>query len=81
MVKPAEVKNVWHQGKFHASLMVYTAVMVVVTDFLIGVLSALLIYGALFKFLDKGGEASAPQAKDLLERQQAEESSTSKEIA
>ena len=64
MVKPAEVKNAWRQGKFHASLMVYTAVMVVVTDFLIGVLSALVIYGVLFKFLDKSGEGSAPQDEE-----------------
>ena len=53
MVKPTEVKNTWRQSKFHASLMIYTAVMVAVTDFLVGVLSALVIYGILFKFLDK----------------------------
>lgn len=64
MVKPAEVKNAWSQGKFHASLMIYTAVMVVVTDFLIGVLSALLIYGVLFKFLDKDREGSMPRAEE-----------------
>ena len=41
MVKPAEVREVWNHNRFHAGLMVYTAVMVAVTDFLIGVLSAL----------------------------------------
>jgi MFS superfamily sulfate permease-like transporter len=66
MVKPAEVKNAWRQSKFHASLMVYTAVMVVVTDFLIGVLSALLIYGALFKFLDTGDDTTTPRANETL---------------
>jgi len=81
MVKPAEVKNAWRQGKFHASLMIYTAVMVVVTDFLIGVLSALLIYGALFKFLDKGNGASAPQTEETRASQQSDDRSTSKGVA
>jgi MFS superfamily sulfate permease-like transporter len=81
MVKPSEVKNAWRQGRFHASLIVYTAVMVVVTDFLVGVLSALLIYGALFKFLDKGGEVSAPQADEVLEAQQTDECLTPKDVA
>lgn len=44
MVKPAEIKEVWGQGRFHAFLMVYTAVMVPMTDFLTGVLSAIIIY-------------------------------------
>ena len=61
--------------------MVYMAVMVVVTDFLIGVLLALLIYGALFKFLDKGGEVSASQAKEMLEPQQSDGSLTPKDVA
>ena len=53
MVKPAEVKHVLAHGRFHIALMVYTAVMVVVTDFLTGVLSAIVIYGLLFRFFDK----------------------------
>lgn len=53
MVKPKEIKEVWKHNKFHASLMVYTAVMVPFTDFLTGVLSALIIYAVLVKFLDK----------------------------
>jgi sulfate permease, SulP family len=53
MVKPAEVKQVLAHNGFHIFLMVLTAVMVVVTDFLIGVLTGLIVYGALFKFLDK----------------------------
>lgn len=44
MVKPAEIKEVWQSGRFNAFLLVYTAIMVVVTDFLTGVLSALIIY-------------------------------------
>jgi sulfate permease, SulP family len=52
MVKPAEVREVWNQNRFHAGLMVYTAVMVPMTDFLVGVLSALVLYGVLYRFLD-----------------------------
>jgi MFS superfamily sulfate permease-like transporter len=53
MVKPAEVKQVFAHNNFHVGLMVYTAVMVVLTDFLTGVLSAIIIYGVLYRFLDK----------------------------
>jgi MFS superfamily sulfate permease-like transporter len=53
MVKPAEVRIVWNHSRFHAGLMVYTAVMVAVTDFLVGVLSALAIYAVLYRFFDK----------------------------
>jgi len=52
MVKPAEVAQVLAHNKFHVGLMVYTAVMVVVTDFLTGVLSAIVIYAVLYRFLD-----------------------------
>lgn len=44
MVKPAEIREVARQGKFELAMMVYTAVMVPLTDFLTGVLSALAIY-------------------------------------
>ncbi len=53
MVKPAEVREVWNHNRFHAGLMMYTAVMVPVTDFLIGVLSALVLYGVLHRWLDE----------------------------
>jgi hypothetical protein len=42
--------------------MVYTAVMVPMTDFLTGVLSALIIYAVLFKFLDKPAAAAKQDA-------------------
>ena len=58
MVKPAEVKQVLAHNRFHIALMVYTAVMVIVTDFLTGVLSAMIIYGVLYRFFDKPVEAS-----------------------
>ncbi len=53
MVKPTEIKQVWAHSWFHFALMIYTAVMVIIFDFLTGVLSALLIYGVLYKFFDK----------------------------
>ena len=53
MVKPAEVRQVLAHNPFHISLMVYTAVMVILTDFLIGVVSAILIWGVLYRFFDK----------------------------
>jgi MFS superfamily sulfate permease-like transporter len=52
MVKPAEVREVWNHNRFHAGLMIYTAVAVATTDFLKGVLSALIIYGILYRFFD-----------------------------
>jgi SulP family sulfate permease len=44
MIKPSEIKEIKHSGKFEFSMMIYTAVMVPMTDFLTGVLSALIIY-------------------------------------
>ena len=44
MVKPAECRHVWQTNRMHGLLMAYTAVMVPATDFLTGVLSALIIY-------------------------------------
>lgn len=44
MIKPSEIKEIKHAGKFEFAMMIYTAVMVPVTDFLTGVLSALVIY-------------------------------------
>jgi hypothetical protein len=41
------------KDRFHAGLMVYTAVMVPLTDFLTGVLSALIIYAVLYRFFEK----------------------------
>jgi len=67
MVKPAEVKDVWRHNRFHASLMIYTASMVVLTDFLIGVLSALGIYAVLYRFLD-APHAGAPPSRGAQKR-------------
>lgn len=68
MVKPAEIRHVFAVSKPHAALMVYTAVMVPVTDFLTGVLSALFIY---LIFRKKFGELpiEQPAAAPRVERQ------------
>jgi sulfate permease, SulP family len=59
MVKKAEILEVWNgAGRFHAALMIYTAVMVPMTDFLTAVLSALGIYVVFGRFFDK---KKAPQ--------------------
>jgi SulP family sulfate permease len=44
MFKPSEIKEIKAEGKFEFSIMLYTAIMVPLTDFLTGVLSALVIY-------------------------------------
>ena len=63
MIKPAEIKEVLEHNKFHTALMVFTAIMVPVTDFLTGVLSALVIYGLLYRFFDKPAtHAPSPEA-------------------
>jgi MFS superfamily sulfate permease-like transporter len=62
MVKPAEVRQVLAHNAFHVCLMVYTAVMVVITDFLTGVLSAIILWGLLYRFLDK----TAPQPEQAM---------------
>ena len=52
MVKPAEIRQVLAHNRFHVALMVYTAALVVLTDFLTGVLTAIVIYAALRRFFD-----------------------------
>ena len=62
MVKPAEVRQVWSHNWFHIGLMFYTAGMVIVTDFLTGVLTAIILYLVLFKFLDRPTAGHGEQA-------------------
>lgn len=57
MIKVSEIKEVINHNRFHALLMAYTAIMVPVTDFLTGVLSALVIYFLARRFFDKPAEA------------------------
>ncbi|MGL4554394.1 MAG: SulP family inorganic anion transporter [Gemmataceae bacterium] len=60
MIKPSEVLHVRKDGWFHVALMAFTAVMVAATDFLIGVLSALVVYGVLYRFFDRPKPAVTP---------------------
>lgn len=60
MVKPAEVTEVWQHSRLHAGLMIYTAVMVAVTDFVMGVVSALIVWGVLKRFFEKPTPAVTP---------------------
>jgi SulP family sulfate permease len=60
MVKPAEIKEIWNQNRYHAALMTYTAVVVVFAGFMAGVLSAMVIYGLFYrKFEPTGTPATA----------------------
>jgi MFS superfamily sulfate permease-like transporter len=63
MVKPAEIKQVWAHNCFHVALMAYTAAAVIVTDFLTGVLTAMILYGLLFKLLDRPATPKAERAE------------------
>ncbi len=63
MVKPAEIRHVWSADRAHGLLMAYTAVMVPLTDFLTGVLSALFIY---LIFRRSFGELPDPDRKPRL---------------
>jgi sulfate permease, SulP family len=62
MVKPAEVKEVLANNKFHIFLMVYTAVTVIALDFLKGVLSATIIWVVFYRFFDKPAVATGQAA-------------------
>jgi MFS superfamily sulfate permease-like transporter len=58
MVKPGEVREVLGHNRRHVGLMVYTAVAVIVTDFLTGVLTAIVIYALLRRYFDTPTEHS-----------------------
>ena len=51
MVKLQEVLGILNHSHFHAGLMIYTALAVIIADFLIGVLSAIVIYAIALKLL------------------------------
>lgn len=53
MIKKTEIREVTNEGKFELIMMLYTAVMVPLTDFLTGVLSALIIYFIAKRFIGK----------------------------
>lgn len=67
MIKPSEIREIKHLGKFEFSMMLYTAVMVPMTDFLTGVLSALIIYFVVKKFFSKKKDETKEQELELNE--------------
>jgi sulfate permease, SulP family len=73
MVKPAEIKEIWKHNWFHSFLMVYTAVMVPMTDFLTGVMTALIIYAILRPFLDRPHEQEAVEKLAEVRKDEHEE--------
>jgi len=70
MVKRVEINEVLSLNRFHVGLMVYTAVMVVVSDFLTGVLSAIVIYAVLYRYFDVR-ETEAPVSSKVEEGAEA----------
>ena len=64
MIKPTEIKEIKHAGKFEFSMLLYTAIMVPMTDFLTGVLSALIIYFVVKYAFKKIKKSSQPSAAD-----------------
>ncbi len=80
MVKPAEIRQVFAHNWFHVALMAVTAVMVIITDFLTGVLTGMISYALLFKFLD-APRPPPPDAKSAPDEQPTEEEAAVEEHA
>jgi sulfate permease, SulP family len=60
MVKAREIKEVLAMNKYHVALMVYTAVMVPATGFMTAVVSAIVIYAVLNRFINKKSAVQLP---------------------
>ncbi|MBN9522793.1 SulP family inorganic anion transporter [bacterium] len=60
MIKPAEVREVWREGWFPAGLMLFTAVVVPLTDFLTGVLAALVLYAVAYPLVRRRPAPTPP---------------------
>lgn len=70
MIKISEIREVLSHNRFHAAMMTYTAIMVPATDFLTGVLTALVIYFGTRPFFDKPVAPTAPaRLKEAASRQ------------
>ena len=64
MVKWEEVRSVHAMNRFHVFLMYLTAVVVLLKDFLTGVLSAMIVYALLYRFFD---QPEAPKEDSAVE--------------
>lgn len=67
MIKPQEIKEVKHLGRFDFLIMIYTAIMVPATDFLTGVLSALIIYYVVKRIFNTNTSESESRKPNLVE--------------
>ncbi len=67
MIKPAEIREVKECDKFETTMMAYTAVMVPITDFLTGVLSALVLYAVARKVFPNASAPKEEPAADIYE--------------
>ncbi|MBM3782719.1 MAG: SulP family inorganic anion transporter [Acidobacteria bacterium] len=67
MIKVKEIREVLATTKFHSALMIYTAVMVPMTDFLTGVLTALIIFAIGKRFFEDGAEEQKVSEKATVE--------------
>lgn len=63
MIKPAEIREVLEEGRFEVGMMIYTAIMVPMTDFLTGVLSAMVLYFVLKRAFLRPRRAPAERAE------------------
>jgi len=73
MIKPKEISAILRQGRFHTALMIFTAVMVPLTDFLTGVLSALIIYFMLKPFVERAPSQAELEGEMSLQRHDSAE--------
>ena len=76
MVKWDEIKQVHKMNRFHIFLMYQTAVVVLLKDFLSGVLLAIILYALLNRFFDKPESAESPESPESPETTQPEASTT-----
>lgn len=77
MVKPTEVQQVIAHGRFHVALMAYTAVAVILTDFLQGVLSAIVIYALLARTFEPRSQERPTEPSQPLSTPEAGEDKVS----
>lgn len=61
MIKAQEIREVSATGRLNLAVLIFTAVMVPLTDFLTGVLSALALHFVLTRLLQRGGAARADE--------------------
>ncbi|QDU26804.1 C4-dicarboxylic acid transporter DauA [Anatilimnocola aggregata] len=74
MIKTSEIVEVWRHSRFHTLLMIFTAVAVPLTDFMTGVIAALVLYAVLAPFIDRPDRLKdhKPRPKSDSEREDEE---------